>query len=50
MDKEQLAKEAELCDGNICRPGGLKAFDTADTNTNMSGLDHGNVVSPVANS
>lgn len=50
MDKKQLAKKAELRNGNICRPGGLETFDAADTHANMSGLDHRNVVGTVANS
>lgn len=49
MHQEQFPKIAELCNRNISRPSCLKTFHTADTDSNMSRLDHGNIVGTVTN-
>lgn len=48
MHKQQFSEISELTNGNICTPRSLETFDTADTDTNVCGLDHRNIVSTVA--
>lgn len=47
MHKEQLLEVAKLSDCNIGTSGSLETFDTADTDTHMGSLDHGNIVGTV---
>lgn len=49
MNQKQLSKEPELANCDISRSCGLKAFDTADTDSDMSGLNHGHIIGTVAN-
>lgn len=47
MDQEELPKVAELGYGHVGRPSSLKTLDTTDTNPNVGGLDHRDVVGSV---
>lgn len=47
MNQKELPKESELSNCHICGSGGLKTFNTADTNTDMGGLNHGYIVGTV---
>lgn len=49
MDKEQFPQEAELSNGHVGGTSSLQTFDTTDTNSDMSCLDHGYIVGTVAN-
>lgn len=49
MHQQQFTKEAELRNRHIGGPSSLKTFDAADTDTNMSGLDHRHIVGAIAN-
>lgn len=49
MNQKQLSKEPELANCDISRSCGLKTFDTADADSDMSGLDHGHIIGTVAN-
>lgn len=49
MDKGELTQESELRDRDIRTSRGLETFETTNTNTNMGGLDHGDIVCAVAN-
>ena len=48
MDEEELLEEAELADRDVGRAGGLEALNSRDTDTNVCGLDHADVVGAVA--
>lgn len=48
MNQQQLAEEAELTNGDVGAARGLQTFDTSDTHTDVSGLNHRDVVGPVA--
>ena len=50
MNQEELAKETELTYCNIRTSCGLQALYTADTDSDMSCLDHGHIVGTVSNS
>jgi hypothetical protein len=50
VDEKQFAQIAKLPYGNICASSSLQTFDTADTHTDMSSLNHGNVVGAISNS
>jgi hypothetical protein len=49
MDQQQLLQEPELRNSNICTPSSLETFDTRDTNTDMCGLDHADIIGTVSN-
>ena len=48
MPDEQFDEVAELLDRKVCRERSLTALLADDTNTDIGGLDHGDVVSTVA--
>ena len=48
MHKKKLAEEAELTNGNIGAPGSLQTLDATDTHSDMSSLDHGDIVGTIA--
>lgn len=50
VNQKQLPKEPELANCDISRSCSLKTFDTADADSDMSGLDHGHIIGTVANS
>lgn len=49
MHQKQFAKEPELGNRHVGRPGSLQTFNTTDTNADMGGLDHRHVVGAVTN-
>lgn len=50
MHQKQLAQIPELTNCNIGTSCSLQAFHTTDANTDVSSLDHRNIVGSVANS
>lgn len=48
MHKQQLLQESELANGNIGTSRCLKTFHTSNTHTNMSGLNHGDIIRAIA--
>jgi hypothetical protein len=50
VNQKQLPKESELTNCHIGRSGSLKTLHTADTDTNVGGLNHRNIVGAVTNS
>lgn len=49
VNKKQFTKVAELSNRNISRPRCLETLYAADTDTNMSCLNHRNIVCTVTN-
>jgi hypothetical protein len=49
MDEKEFAEVAELANGNISTSSGLETLNTTDTDTDMGGLNHGDVVGAIAN-
>lgn len=50
MYKQQFSKESELSNGKIGTTCSLEALYAANTHTDMSGLDHADVVGTVTDS
>ena len=50
VNEQQLLEESELTDCNICRSCSLKTFDTRDTDSDMSSLNHADIVRTVSDS
>jgi hypothetical protein len=50
MDQKKLSEETELGNCHIGRSSSLESLHTADTDTNVSGLDHRHVVGTITNS
>ena len=50
MNQQQLLQKPKLADRNIGTPGRLKTLDARDTDTDVRGLDHADVVRAVADS
>lgn len=48
VHEEQLAEEPELAHGEVCSPGCLHSLEPADSHAHVCGLDHRDVVCPVA--
>lgn len=44
VDEEQLGEEAELSNGVVGGHGSLRSLETSDTDSDVSLLNHGNVV------
>lgn len=49
MHEQQLAEETELTNGNIGTSSSLQTFHAADTDTDVSSLDHRHIVCTVSN-
>jgi hypothetical protein len=49
MHQDQSRQEPELPDGIVRAHDSLSAFFTSNTNTDVSFLDHGNIVGTIAN-
>lgn len=49
MNQKQFSKEPELANCDISRSRGLKTFNAADTDSDMSGLNHGHIIGAVTN-
>src|ERR1700722_10485636 len=49
MHQEESPQESELGNGKISRPRSLHALIPTDANTNVSGLNHGDVICTVSN-
>lgn len=49
MDEKELSQVAELTNGDIGTSSGLETLNTTYTDTDMSGLDHGDIIGAVAN-
>ena len=47
MNKHQSSEEAKLTNGIVRRHDSLSTFFTSNTNTDVSFLDHGNVISSI---
>ena len=47
MHEKEFSKVTKLTNGNVGASSGLQTLDTCYTDTNMSSLDHGNVVGAV---
>lgn len=47
VDEEEFAEVFELGDGNVGGTSSLKTFDTGDTDTDVSSLNHGDIVCAV---
>ena len=50
MHQEQLSQVAKLPNGNVRAARCLQTFHTTYPNTDVGSLDHGNIVSTIANS
>lgn len=48
MPHEQFGKVVKLRYGKVCGEGGLAAFFPNNTNTNVGGLDHGDIVAAIS--
>ncbi len=49
VHEKEFLQISELSDGNICTSSGLESFNTTDADTDMRGLDHGDIIGTVAN-
>lgn len=49
MHQQQLLQEPKLTDRDVRRPRGLESLDARDTDADVRGLDHRDVVGAVAN-
>ena len=49
MDQQQALKEAELRDGVVGRVNSLETFLARDTNADVRGLDHADIVGTITN-
>ena len=49
VNEEEASQKPELSDGVIGRVDGLKTFFTGDPDTDVGGLNHADIVGPVAN-
>lgn len=48
MHEQQFLEESELTNGDIGRPGSLKTFNSRDSDSNVSSLNHADVVGTVS--
>ena len=48
MEEHQRLQESELPNSEVRGPGGLHAFFSCDSNTNMSLINHGDIVSTIS--
>lgn len=49
VDQQKLSEESELGDRNVGGSSSLKTFHTANTNTDMGGLNHRHIVGTITN-